>query len=114
MGLGWFPYHTWHKAEKENILASVGVKVEYGEQLKEPEYKGAYKTVGDIEHSDIVRLYLEEGLGMLEISKSLKRSTRTISEHVRKHNEAVERSGFCPECKRAGSQHFNRKAVRGK
>ena len=113
LGLGWFPFHSWHKAEKENILTSVGVKVEYGEQLKEPEYKGKYKTVGDIEHSDIVRLYVEEGLGMLEISNSLKRSTRTISVHVKRHNESVQRSGFCPECKRAGGPHYNEKASRG-
>jgi hypothetical protein len=33
LGLGEFPFHDWHKAEKENILKAVGIKVEYGEEL---------------------------------------------------------------------------------
>ena len=112
LGLGSFPYHSWHKEEKEDILASVGVRVEYGETLVEGENKGTFRTVGDSEHSEIIQMYCE-GLGMQSIADQKSRSTRTISEHVRAHNSAVKRSGFCPSCKRTNSQHFNREAYRG-
>lgn len=112
LGLGQFPYHAWHKEEKEDILMSVGVKVEYGETLVEGESKGTFKTVGDKEHSEIVQMYCE-GLGMQSIADQKSRSTRTISEHVRAHNGAVKRAGFCPSCKRTNSQLFNREAYRG-
>jgi len=100
LGLGEFPYPEWHKKEKENILASVGLKVEYGEVPKEAEYKGTYKTVSDSEHAEIIRLYVEEGLSILKIAEGLKRSTRTIQQHIHMHDAAVKRSGFCPACRR--------------
>lgn len=114
LGLGHFPFHEWHKREKENIMKSVGVKVEYGEVLERAQDKGLYKTVGDREHSDIIELYARESLGMLTVAHKLSRSTRTVSEHVKKHNQAVERSGFCAACKRAGSSFFDKKAFRRK
>jgi hypothetical protein len=112
LGLGQFPYHAWHKEEREDIVTAVGVKVEYGETLVEGESKGTFKTVGDSEHSEIVQMYCE-GLGMQSIADQKCRSTRTISEHVRAHNGAVKRAGFCPSCKRINSQLFNREAYRG-
>lgn len=115
LGLGEFPYPEWHKRERENILASVGVKVEYGEQLEEAQYKGTYLTVSDKEHVEIIRLYCEENMGMKDIAAKLGRSSRTPHEHIqRKHNASVERSGFCAPCKRVGSIYFNKKAFRGK
>ena len=50
------------KAEKENILKAVGLKVEYGEELNEGEYRGKFRTVCDNEHAEMVRLYIEKGL----------------------------------------------------
>jgi len=114
LGLGYFPFHEWHKAEKENILKSVGVKVEYGEVVEHAQDKGLYKSVGDREHTDIIEMYAGQNLGMLTVAHKLTRSTRTISEHVKKHNQAVERSGFCAACKRAGSEFFDKKGVRHK
>jgi hypothetical protein len=112
IGYGIFPFPEWHKRERENILKSVGIKVEYGEILKLPENKGVFKTVGDKEHSEIVALYAE-GLGMLEISKKKVRSSRTIHEHMVSHNSAVKRSGFCASCKRINSRYFNLEVQRG-
>jgi len=43
LGLGSFPFHDWY--ERENILKAVGIKVEYGEMLKEAEFRGTFKTV---------------------------------------------------------------------
>jgi hypothetical protein len=107
LGLGEFSYPQWHKREKEDILASVGVKVEYGEVLKEAVSRGTFKTVGDLEHVEIVRLHIEEKLSFRLIAERLKRSSRTPCVHLKLHDEAVKRSGFCPICKRAGSKLFN-------
>jgi hypothetical protein len=113
LGLGQFPYHTWHKEEKEDIVSEVGLKIDYGEALKEGENKGTFKTVGDKEHSMIVTAYIE-GSGMEAIANQKGRSTRTIHVHISNHNSAVKRSGFCPLCKRTNSAYFNREAFRSK
>lgn len=112
LGLGTFPYHTWHKEEKEDMLANVGIKAEYGEELHEAAYRGSFKTVSDKEHAQIIEFYLTEGMGMNQIADKLGRSTRTPHEHIHTHNEAVERSGFCPLCKRVGAGFFDKKAQR--
>jgi len=112
IGYGVFPFHEWHKREKENILREVGIQVEWGEELKEAEFKGSYKTVGDKEHAEIIRLYVEDGLAMEAIAKNLKRSARTPHVHVHRHNQAVQRSSFCAACKRVGSQYYNAVAER--
>jgi hypothetical protein len=113
LGLGQFPYHAWHKEEKEDIMASVGVKVEYGEMLEQGQNKGLWNTVGDKEHSEIVLAYCE-GSGMQNIAKQKDRSTRTIQVHITRHNESIRGSGFCPACKRTESKHFNQEAIRKK
>jgi len=113
LGLGQFPYNTWHKEEKEDILSNVGIKVEYGEMLEEAQSRGTYLTVSDKEHSEIIRIYIEEGLGYAAIAERLHRSSRTPHEHVEAHNKAVERSGFCAACKRAKGQYLNAVATRG-
>jgi len=114
LGLGEFPYHDWHKVEKEDIVSQVGIKIEYGEELHEAEYRGSFKTVSDKEHSEMIELYLVDNLGMEKIAAKLGRSTRTPHEHIGSHNEAVARSGFCPVCKRAGSSSYDKVAVRHK
>jgi hypothetical protein len=103
LGLGQFSYPEWHKRERENILASVGIKVEYGEVPKQAEYRGTFKTVPDSEHAEIIRLYVNEGLGIHKIAERLKRSTRTVQQHIHMHDDAVRRSGFCPACRRVRS-----------
>lgn len=79
----------------------MGIKVEYGEPLNEGEYKGTFRTVGDKEHAEIIRLYVEEGLGLNKIAEMLGRSSRTSLMQINKHDQAVRRSGFCPACRRA-------------
>jgi len=103
LGLGQFPYPEWHKRERENILASVGIKAEYGEVPKQAEYRGTFKTLSDNEHSEVIRLYVEELLSTQKIAERLGRSARTPVQHIHMHDDAVRRSGFCPACRRAGS-----------
>ena len=113
LALGQFPYPSWHKREPENILRAVGVDVEYGEVLDAGVERGNYKTVGNKEHMQIVSLYAE-GHGYQKIHEKLNRSTKTIFEHVHKHNDAVQRSGFCAICKRVGGKHENEVVSRRK
>jgi hypothetical protein len=111
LGLGQFPYHTWHKEEREDIVSNVGLKIEYGEVLDMGADQGSFKTVGDLEHVQIVNTYAE-GAGMQKIAAQKGRSTRTIQVHIVRHNDAVKRSGFCPVCKRANGINFNKEAKR--
>lgn len=111
LALGMFPFPNWHKREKENILKAVGVDVEYGEVLDMGRDRGTYKTVGDKEHAEIVSVYTE-GLSMPKIADKLGRSTKTVSDHIHSHNNAVERSGFCPVCKRTKSSLETQRAAR--
>jgi len=108
IGYGVFSEIGWHKKEKEDIMNLLGLKVEYGEVLEEPILKGTYKTVGDVEHSEIMRIRVEEKLGMIQIGERQKRSSRTIKVHIGSHNQEVRRNGFCAACKRVGNNYYNR------
>lgn len=114
LAVGHFPFHEWHKREKENIMKAVGLRIEYGKVLELPKDKGSHKTVGDEEHTKIITLYGEEGLSMNKIADQLGRSTRTPKQHIDKHNAAVQRSGFCPICRRVGSSLQDKIATRMK
>ena len=113
IGYGIFPEVLWHKQEKEDIMASVGVKVGYGEILKEAVLKGTYKTVGDREHAEIIELYANTNMNMVKIGEQLNRSSRTISVHITSHNSHVKKSGFCGPCKRVHSPHAQVEVVHG-
>lgn len=117
IGYGYFPEVSWHKRERENILDSVGVDVNFGDApLKRGKYRGTYNTVGDSEHCEIIRLYVDEGLNMHQVAATLKggRSTGTVLGHIHKHNDSVRRSEFCPTCKRANSPFAEKLAQRNK
>jgi len=94
-------------------MRSVGVRVEYGTELKESEWRGSFKTVSDKEHVEIIRLYAEENIGMTKIAEQVGRSGKTTMDHVHKHNNSVVRSGFCASCKRINSPFQNRIARKG-
>ena len=103
IGVGEFKEISWHKNERENILKSVGVSVEYGEPIQKGEYWGTHNTVGDPEHSEIIRLYVDAGLSMNKIAEQLERSSRVPFTIIHEHNSSVEGAGFCPSCRRVKS-----------
>lgn len=111
IGLGSFPEVKWHKQERENILRACDIKVTYGEEIEYPKSRGTFETVGDMEHTQIIGCYVNDELSMATISRKLGRSSATVKSHIDRHNEAVERSGFCPVCRRAGGQHYKEKAI---
>ena len=61
----------------------------------------------------MIRLYVEENLGFVKIAERMGRSSRTVSLHIHGHNQAIERSGFCPACKRLGSPYFDKLVKKG-
>ena len=101
-----------HKIEKEDIVSKVGLKIEYGKELKKGTDRGDYRTIGDPEHLEIVKLYAE-GLSYNRLSEQLGRSTKSLSDHIHKHNNAVNRSGFCAICRRAGGEYSGKSVKRG-
>ncbi|MFH1327663.1 MAG: hypothetical protein ABIH76_02235 [Candidatus Bathyarchaeota archaeon] len=113
IGIGEFKAIDWHKQEGENILKAVGINVEYGEPIEKGEYRGTHNTVGDVEHADIIRLYVAEGLSMNRIGEKLERSSRVPFTVIHKHNSSVEGAGFCPACRRVKSA-LDRKLARRK
>ena len=112
IGYGISDFPAWHKIEKEDILNEVGCKVSYGEMMEIGQNKGTFKTVGDLEHCNFIRLYIEENLSMEKIRLRVSRSAKTIHDHIMLHNNTVARTGFCPACKRANGKYFDRRAER--
>jgi hypothetical protein len=112
LGLGVFPYHTWHKEERENILSSVGLKVEYGEVLDMGLDRGDYRTIGDKEHAEIITGY-HSGESMNKLADRLGRSTKSISDHIHGHDKEVLKGGFCATCKKLRSE-LSSSMARGK
>lgn len=111
IGAGEFKMPEWHKREKENILNATGLKIEYGEEIEAGENRGTFRTIGDKEHAEIVVLYIQ-GQSMNKISKQVNRSTKSVKDHIDSHNLSVERSSFCPSCRRVHSKNEGDKAFR--
>jgi hypothetical protein len=104
IGLGVFPYPSWHKEEGEDILSKLNIKVAFEEKPEEGEYRGRYRTLGDKDHAEIIELYVNGGLSMWKIAERLKRSDKTIYDHITSHTKKVQQIGYCPKCRRAGSK----------
>lgn len=102
IGLGAFKEVSWHKRPREDIVKLVGLRVEKGEA---PEELSSNNSIGDFQHSEIIRLYKEEGLSMNKIGKKLNRSPQTVSNHIKDHNDSVVRSKFCALCKRVRGKY---------
>ena len=112
LGLGEFPPHEWHKERRENIIEAVGLKIERGEPIEEGKDKGTFQTVGDKEHIEIIRLTIEDDLGMGPIAEKLHRSTATIERHINFHNGEIGRISFCSRCSRARGTYRDTRAER--
>ncbi len=106
IGLGAFPELPWHKQERENILRVLGISVEHGEE------RGTFKTIGDEEHVEILKLYLNDKLSMGKVAGLKDRSPASIKSQIDRHNEAIKRVGFCSVCKKARGQYFKDLATR--
>jgi len=63
---------------------------------------------------ELAELYASEHLGMMAIAERLSRSGATVKTHIDRHSKAVERSGFCPDCRRVHGQNESAPAERTK
>jgi len=104
IGVGVFPYPEWHKEEGEDILSKLRIKVSFEERPEPGLYRGRYRTLGDEEHAEIIEMYVEQEMGMDSIASRMGRSTKTVFDHINRHTEDVQRLGYCPRCRRAGSR----------
>jgi len=95
-GIGKFKLPVFHKKPGEDILKKMGIEIEHGE---EPE-KSESNRVSDLRHVKIVELRAD-GCSHREIAKQVDCSRSTVSEHIKFHNEDVERFGACKRCSRA-------------
>ncbi len=50
---------------------------------------------------------------MHRIAEKLDRSTASVQSHIKQHNRAVDRSGFCPLCRRVKGELEDQLAKRG-
>jgi predicted DNA-binding protein YlxM (UPF0122 family)/energy-coupling factor transporter ATP-binding protein EcfA2 len=110
LGIGVFPLPSFHMKEGEGILSKIGLKITFEEKPMEAISRGTFKTIGDLEHSKIIEMYIDQNLGMHEIAKQLDRSSRSILLHIDRHNEAIEKMGYCPACRRSKSKFESIKA----
>jgi hypothetical protein len=112
LGLGVFPELKWHKQEREDIVKNLGIHVEYGAEVQYAESKGTFYTVGDPEHAEMIRDYIEGKGGMGKIADAYGVSSGTVYNHVNFHNEDLEKIGECQRCMRAASQYSKAEAKR--
>jgi len=110
IAIGVSPLPEWHAREGEDIPGKVKIKVAFENQPEEGRKRGRYKTIGDIEHAQIVQLYIEEKHSMNRIAEHLKRSACAIKKHLDKHDMAIDRLGYCPKCRRAKGKYEAAKA----
>jgi hypothetical protein len=114
LAFGTFPYHKWHKEEREtasSLLNSLGIRIEVGEEVQYGKDYGGYRIVGDEEHAKIVEMYLK-GLSMAGIGKELDRGPSTVYGQIRSHNQALDRVGFCARCRRVKSEASSQTATK--
>ena len=74
-------YPWWHKEEKEDILETLDIGIEYNQ---EEESKPQGKVTNDI-HKRIVELKEKEGKSYMTIASELGLNERTVGVHYRKH-----------------------------
>ncbi len=103
IGLGRSACPKFHKEEGVDLLEELGITIEYGTPLIET----TSQRIGDEEHVKIISLY-SNGKAYQEIAKTLKRSKSSISDHIIKHNVAVEEKALCPICERARADNADR------
>ena len=105
IGIGTFPEVRWHKQEREHIIKKLGIELEYNEEIDYGQDKGAFKTLGDSKHAELVGDYIEGKGSMTEIGAAHGFSNATVHNHTKSHNRAIHSAGECPRCRRIDSEY---------
>ncbi len=73
------------------------------EERLTPQQRDVFPLMSDVEHVEILYIFQ---IDQMRIRSQLGRSRPTMIREVRKHNEAVDKEGFCSICKRAGGKDY--------
>lgn len=92
-------YPLFHKEAGEDLLEQFELSPEFSEEVEE----SSSSKVGDMEHAEMVRLYIDEELSIGAIAEELHRSKSTVHSQLLKHNKAVNLPDGCAVCGRAGA-----------
>jgi hypothetical protein len=117
LGIGTNGYPWWHKKEFEDLMGELGIVITYKEAPIPSELHGGVMTIGDFDHAEIVRLYIEERIGMstikrvfdkkyIELGLTTRISTETISRQLHNHDKEIDGANkVCPQCRRASGSY---------
>jgi hypothetical protein len=111
IGIGTFDLPAWHKREGENLLKLFDINVSYPDKPMEEEKPN--QRVNEYEHIRIIKLRVdspEGSLGMEKIGKQIGRSSKTVFEQLRQHNNYVQSIGECPRCAKVDPAYSKRMA----
>jgi len=97
IAIGKSEYPEFHKEEGVDLLAELGITMEYGEEMV---LDNTHK-IGDETHVKLIALYATGDYNMGQVAKQISRSKFSVSSHVNRHNIAVKDDGVCPICNRA-------------
>ena len=86
-------------------IKKLGIELEYREAIDYGQDKGAFKTLSDHKHAEIVSDYIEGKGSMIEIGNAHEVSNATVHNHTKSHNEALSTAGECPRCRRIDSEY---------
>ncbi|MGB9672340.1 MAG: hypothetical protein ACPLZY_04260, partial [Candidatus Norongarragalinales archaeon] len=108
IGIGAFAYHNWHKDDKENITAELGLEIQRPEAApleEKPKIQILEPTNSTDEekekvHAEVCRLFAE-GENLTQIALRFGKTYNNWSKRVIiSHNKAVSRNGFCAACRK--------------
>jgi hypothetical protein len=101
IGRGYFEFPRWHKRENEHIFDLLGIHIEHED---EPDLNTRGGRINDSEHIEIIRKRLAgdngKPLSFTRLATRTARSSSSVYQTVKYHNEEVERVGYCDKCKR--------------
>lgn len=93
----------WHKEEREDLLNHFDIRIKHSEIPYTAE--NGMANVSDFEHVRIIKIKIEEKIGMDKLGEKIGRSSRTIHTHIHKHNNMIHAVGECDKCSRVGSKY---------
>ncbi len=99
IGLGDFDYPQFHKIPGEDLMQQFDIRPEFGDVIELSDSQ----TVGDAEHAEMMKLYIEDELSMQRVAAIVNRSSGTVMGHINRHNMGIARKKVCMKCKRVNS-----------
>lgn len=77
-------------------------------------HKREARALGDFEHAELIKDYIEGKGGMAKTAEVHGVSSGTVHNHIKKHNKELKTSGECSMCRRVNSEHSKTRATRAR